>query len=173
LIWVKGSQFARVDLDQNGRVLPSVFFGRQRKEGVLSPFNAVVWLDHAEARIFLFGPSDPQRAGYHQAHQISSLPYRAGHIDAGHVHADPGYFVRIGKALEGFSKLLVLGPGSAKLEFISHLQQHAPELARGLVGVETIDYPISRDIAFVAARYFPTTPKGGRALSDALQAIPA
>ena len=50
--------------------------------------------------------------------------------------------------------LLIVGPGSAKLEFIRYLHAHDRALEANVVGVETVDHPSDGQIVAYAKKYF-------------------
>lgn len=117
-------------------------------------FHAVVWLDHARARVFSFNPTDVG-----EAHFLSHPPHRqvhhkSGTIGAGKSDEDKAYFHGIAKALDEAGEVLIVGPGGAKLHFIRHLHRHDPALEAKLVGVETVDHPTDHQIVAYARQYF-------------------
>ena len=109
---------------------------------------AVIFLDHQGARVrFLDGV------------ELSAVT--AAHIDLGELHDtfrvhDKSFAGGFGKARPDDSALfgalaqvclrcrrvLVVGPGSAKSEFVKYLSRNNPDaLARHVIGVETADHP--------------------------------
>lgn len=116
-------------------------------------FHAVVWLDHAEARIFQFSRDEVEKLTvhghkHHLHHKASSV---AG---SGREPADLAFYTEIGHRLDGSGEILVLGPGAAKLEFIRHVHKTMPLLEPGIVGVETVDHPTDGQIVAYARKYF-------------------
>jgi NADH dehydrogenase FAD-containing subunit len=51
-------------------------------------------------------------------------------------------------------EILVIGPGSAKLELIKHAHHHDPKIAANIVGVETVDHPSDKEILAYARKFF-------------------
>jgi len=51
-------------------------------------------------------------------------------------------------------EILILGPGSAKLELIKHAHHHDIKIAEKIVGVETVDHPADKEILAYARVFF-------------------
>jgi hypothetical protein len=60
----------------------------------------------------------------------------------------------VAQALDGFSEVLVMGPSTAKLEFVKYAQEHDKALAPKIVGVETVDHPTDAQIVAHVRKYF-------------------
>jgi hypothetical protein len=109
---------------------------------------AVVFLDHQGARVrFLDG--------------IDLASVTAAHIDLGELHDtfrvhdksfaggfgrakpdDTPLFGALAQVCLRCKRVLVVGPGSAKSEFVKYLSRNNPDaLARHVIGVETVDHP--------------------------------
>ena len=115
--------------------------------------HVAVWLDHHEARVFRisrdsFDESTLQR----DAHHVRRHPDR----NAAARHADDAkrFFHDIARALEHSDEVLVVGPSTAKLEFLKYLHAHDPKLEARVVGVETVDHPTDPQLAAFARSYF-------------------
>ena len=50
--------------------------------------------------------------------------------------------------------VLITGPANAKTELIKHIHQHAPQLMKIIVGVETVDHPSDAQLVAHARHYF-------------------
>ncbi len=118
----------------------------------MSHYHAVVWLDHAEARIFQFSREEAEKLTVH-GHK-HHLHHKAGKPGASKQAIDPGFFDAIAAALDGSSEILVLGPGNAKLEFIRYAHRAKPQLMARIIGVETVDHPTDGQIVAYARKYF-------------------
>lgn len=100
--------------------------------------HAVIWLDHHEAKIIQFNPDISETR--HLKH--------------------PGddrlkdFYHAIAKGVDGVNEVLVTGPGAAKDEFMKHIKQHDPDVARRVLGVETADHPSEGQILAHARQYF-------------------
>jgi stalled ribosome rescue protein Dom34 len=108
-----------------------------------TPTHAVVWLDHREAKVFLITADDVERERI-KAH----APHRQVHheVGSGHVRDDRRFFEKILAELEDVDAWLIAGPGEAKKEFDKYLDQHAEELKKKLLGVETMDHPTDGEL---------------------------
>lgn len=120
----------------------------------MSHYHAVVWLDHAQARILSFNPDDIEatRLLSHPAHR--QVHHKAGTIGAGKAEEDREFFQGITAALDKAGEVLIVGPGTAKLDLIRYLHRHDPALEPKIVGVETVDHPTDHQIVAYARHYF-------------------
>ena len=120
-------------------------------------FGAAVWIDHQEARIYHVaeGSSDEAtvKAPTHHLHRHPKGP------TAEHNHPDDlhHFFAAVAKALEGAEKILVVGPSTAKLQFLRFAHKHAPSVEEHVVGVETVDHPTDRQLVSHIKGYFDVT----------------
>ena len=113
-----------------------------------------VWLDHQEARLF---------AVAHDSVEESTLRIGAHHIRrhsdrnaarSEHPEDAKRFFRDVARSLDSADEVLVLGPSTAKLEFLRYLHAHDPKLKERVVGVETVDHPTDPQLAAYARRYF-------------------
>jgi stalled ribosome rescue protein Dom34 len=116
--------------------------------------HVTVWIDHAEARIF-----HVDAEGLDEASLLS--PHRHVHRHpkgptAEHNHPDDmhRFFQAVAHELEGAARVLVVGPSTAKLQFIRYAHKHAPSLEPHIAGVETVDHPTDRQIVAYSKTYF-------------------
>ncbi len=117
-------------------------------------YHAVVWLDHAEAHVMHFTSEDVEKFSAHASDRHPHLHHKRGSVGAGHQAGEPHYFDRIAALLAGVGEILVVGPGSAKLELVRHLDRHQPELGAKVLGVETVDHPTDAQVVAHARKYF-------------------
>jgi stalled ribosome rescue protein Dom34 len=116
--------------------------------------RAAVWLDHHEARIFhvdLDGFDERTlRAPTHHVHRHPKGPAE------GHTHpADERHFFDdLAKALGTADEILLMGPSTAKSQFLAYLRDHARNLAGKVVGVETDDHPTDAQIVAHVKSHF-------------------
>ncbi|MFI5298352.1 MAG: translational machinery protein [Polyangiales bacterium] len=117
--------------------------------------HAVVWIDHHQARLFSFAGDDVV-AGVVHAYQHHHHPE---HRKTDHVRPLPNakFLHDIVTSLAEASEILVVGPSSAKLEFLRFAHEHAPDLEKKIVGVETVDHPTDRQLVAYARHYFVKT----------------
>ena len=126
------------------------------------PTHAVVWIDHKEARVFHV---QPETVGHVQPEPIDETtilspqhlfhrhPKGRGEAKE-HPEDATRFFHEVARSLEGCDAVLIVGPSSAKLEFLKYVQDQAHELRAKVVGVETVDHPTDREIVGYARRYF-------------------
>jgi stalled ribosome rescue protein Dom34 len=113
------------------------------------PRHVAVWLDQREAHIFEIARdsagevkvhTEPRRVG---PHDVQVHPADAKH-----------YFHHLATALAGAEEILIVGPSTAKLHFLKWAHADAPEIAKRIVGVETVDHPTDGQLAAFARQYF-------------------
>src|SRR5690349_21624342 len=120
----------------------------------MSSQHFVVWMDHQEARIFGVEAGEVEVATSHAPrHHIHRHPKGA---TAEHNHPDDArrFFQDVVQALTGAEKILVVGPSTAKLQFLRYLHEHARSFEPHVVGLETVDHPTDAQLAAYAKRYF-------------------
>jgi stalled ribosome rescue protein Dom34 len=116
--------------------------------------HVAVWIDHHEARVFYVAPGafdeSTIRASNRHVHRHPNGP------DGPKAHPDDAhrFFHEVTKALEGAAEVLVVGPSTAKLQFIRYAQEHAQAVARAIVGIETVDHPTDPQLVAYARQYF-------------------
>jgi stalled ribosome rescue protein Dom34 len=119
-----------------------------------SPSHAIVWIDHAQARVILF---DRETSSTHVIHPEGGTPHlhhRANSVDDGHAAEDQHYLHAVGQALKDVDAALVAGPANAKLELLKHIARHDPLLMEKVSGMETADHPTDGQLLDHARRHF-------------------
>jgi stalled ribosome rescue protein Dom34 len=113
----------------------------------------VVWIDHHEARIFEVGPQ-----GLHsevvKAHPHPKHGRRIRQND--HAEGDVHFFHDVAGALTKIDEVLVVGPGTAKLQFLRWMHEHTPKVEHKVVAVESADHPTDGQLAAYVKAYFHT-----------------
>jgi stalled ribosome rescue protein Dom34 len=131
-------------------------------EDHLMPTHAVIWIDHKEARVFHV---QPETVGHVQPEPIDQTTILSPqHLIHRHPkgrgeakdHPDDAqrFFHEVARSLDGTDAVLIVGPSSAKLEFLRYVQDHDKRLEARVVGIETVDHPTDREIVAYAKRYF-------------------
>jgi stalled ribosome rescue protein Dom34 len=116
--------------------------------------HAVVWLDHLHAKVvdFTVGEQHVQmvhsESDHRQVHRKSGVPGSGKHAE------DRAFFDAIVAALGDARDVLLAGPGLAKQSFLKDVEHRHPQLARRVVGVETMDHPSVDELLATARRYF-------------------
>lgn len=123
-----------------------------------APTRAAVWLDHHEARIFhvdLDGFDERTlRAPVHHFHRHPRGPSER------HPHPDDEhrFFADLATALASADEILMLGPSTAKSEFLHYVQRHARGLSSKVQEVETVDHPTDAQIVAHVRSHFRIPP---------------
>jgi stalled ribosome rescue protein Dom34 len=114
--------------------------------------HAAVWIDHSEAKIFHVVGENFDVTVHHPHHHVR----RHSSVTAEHAHpADAQHFFHeVAHALADFDEVLVVGPGTAKLELIKHVHKHDHALEPKIIGVETVDHPTDGQLAAHVRQYF-------------------
>jgi len=60
----------------------------------------------------------------------------------------------VARAVDGSEEVLVVGPSSAKHEWVEYVHKHDRALEPKIVGVETVDHPTDRQLVAYAKKYF-------------------
>ena len=115
--------------------------------------HAVVWIDHHEAHIFHVHPGTTDETAVVAPHHIHRHPKGPG-VPTEHPEDAKHYFDGVVKALDGSEEVLVVGPSTAKLEFLRHVHDHDRAFASAIVGVETVDHPTDAQVVAYAKQYF-------------------
>lgn len=115
--------------------------------------NAVLWLDHHDAKIFHFDRDSYEAKTIESAHRhVRRHPSMTAQRD--HPADAQRYYHEVARAIEDAAQILVVGPATAKLEFIKHVHAHDRGLEGKIVGVETVDHPTDGQLLAYARRYF-------------------
>lgn len=121
--------------------------------GFMTYRHAVLWIDKQEAKIFrsegeTFSAPTIERPHHHVHRHPQHTAERSNTTEEQH------YYHEVARALEGAQGILVVGPATAKLEFIKHVHKHDHALTPKIVGVETVDHPTDGQLVAYARRYF-------------------
>lgn len=120
----------------------------------MSMNHAVIWIDHHEAHVIFFNSNESKteiiKTDSNQAH----LHHKRGSVGSGHAGTDTPYLHKVLQSVAKCKEILVVGPGSAKIELIKHAHQHDPSIAKQIVGVETVDHPTDGQLLAFAKKYF-------------------
>lgn len=116
--------------------------------------HVAVWIDHREARIFHIDPNhvDEETLKAHRPvhHQHPKGPEGA----QAHPEDDRKFFCAVARAIDAAMDILIVGPSTAKLQFIKYVHEHEHALLPKIVGVETVDHPTDGQIVAYAVKYF-------------------
>lgn len=116
-------------------------------------YHAIIWIDHREARIFHFNPTDVEGLVLHPDHPTKHIHHKANSIGSGHASPDHDYFHAVVESVADAGAVLITGPGIAKTELVKHIHLHEPSLASVIVGVEALDHPSEAQLVAYARKY--------------------
>lgn len=117
-------------------------------------FHAVVWIDHREARVFHFSPTELDKLVLHPHNPTRHIHHKANSIGSGHATEDQTFLHHVAEAISGAGAVLITGPGNAKTALLHHIKEHDPAIAKIVTGVETVDHPTDGELVAHARKYF-------------------
>ena len=116
--------------------------------------HAAIWIDHREAKIFHVDLQSFDEAKLQSpAHHFHRHPRGASEP---HEHPEDAvhFFKEVAHALADVTEVLLVGPSTAKLQFVRYLHQHDRALEAKIVGLETVDHPTDGQLVAYVKRYF-------------------
>ena len=116
--------------------------------------HAVIWIDHQEAHVMFLSENASEAEIIRSKSTHTHLHHKANEIGSGRLDLDSKYLHSVMQAVNESKEILILGPGSAKLELIKHAHQHDAKIAEKIVGVETVDHPSDKEILAHARKFF-------------------
>ncbi len=115
--------------------------------------HAAVWLDHQRAHVVRFNKEESESSDIHAKGGDKHLHHRSGTVGPGHAPENLHFYDAVAAALQGVAAILVMGPASAKLSFVKHVEAHHHGLAKAIAGVENADHPTDGEILAHARRW--------------------
>ena len=122
--------------------------------------HAIVWIDHAQARIILFDTDASSTSVVRPEGDTPHLHHKANSIDSGHLPENQDYLHAVGQAITAADAVLVTGPANAKLEFMKHLARHDPKLLDKVSAVQTVDHPTDGQLLELGRHHFRMVARG-------------
>jgi stalled ribosome rescue protein Dom34 len=120
-------------------------------------YHAVIWIDHREARVFHFSPSDVEKLVLHADNPSRHIHHKANSIGSGHAQPDQGYLRAVTESVSDAGAVLITGPANAKTELVEYIRLHDPKLTKVIAGVETVDHPSDAQLVAYARKYLVAT----------------
>jgi stalled ribosome rescue protein Dom34 len=120
----------------------------------MSSNHAVIWIDHKEAHVMFLSKDASEAEIIKSKSTHTHLHHKANEIGSGKLALDSKYLHAVMQSVNESKEILILGPGSAKLELIKHAHQHDAKIAEKIVGVETVDHPSDKEILAHARKFF-------------------
>jgi len=116
--------------------------------------HAVIWIDHQEAHVMFLSEDASEAEVIKSKSTHAHLHHKGGQVGSGRLALDSKYLHSVIQVVNESKEILILGPGSAKLELIKHAHQHDAKIAARIVGVETVDHPSDKEILAHARKFF-------------------
>ncbi len=121
--------------------------------------RAALWLDQSEARICRL---DPHELASASAPRLNSRQKQAEEWQSEH-STQRRFFDDIAALLKDTDQLLILGPSTTKLDFVSYLQRHNGLLESKIVAVETLAQASDSQLLAHVRHYFRSSGNAGDA----------
>jgi stalled ribosome rescue protein Dom34 len=116
-------------------------------------YHAVVWIDHREAKVFHFNPTDVDKLVIHPDNPTKHLHHKAGSVGSGHAAEDQNFLHAVAESIADAGAVLITGPAEAKNDLVKHIERHDPALRKLIAGVESVDHPSDAQLVAHARRY--------------------
>lgn len=117
--------------------------------------SLAMWITSDEARIFKFTPNGVE------SHRMHKHGPKHAHETQGRNHPQKGgdadhFFHEVAEHLgkEKADHWLIVGPGLAKTHFKGHVESHHAQLAKKIIGVESMDKATDGEITNFAHDFF-------------------
>lgn len=120
----------------------------------MSLSHVVIWIDHQEAHVIHFNADASESEIITTKSKHTHVHQKGGVLGSGHSTSDQSYLHEVIHAVSEANEILVVGPGSAKLELLKHVSKHDAKVSERIVGVETVDHPSDRQLLAYAKKYF-------------------
>ncbi|MEI6473985.1 MAG: hypothetical protein WCO75_01195 [Planctomycetota bacterium] len=141
---------------------------------------AVIFVDHQGARVrFLDGPDLAAVTAAHLDIDALHNKFRVrdnslvGGFGRSHPDETP-LFAKLSHVVLRCGKVLVVGPGSTKNEFVSHLERNHPgAMSKHIIGVRTVDHPTDGQLVALARTAFAEAIEAGQLHSTPVQSAQA
>jgi stalled ribosome rescue protein Dom34 len=108
--------------------------------------HVAVWIDHKDGTETL--STVAPRTPHHDKHPDGPEGRKEHPDDA------KRFFDEVARTVDDGDKLLLVGPASAKLEFMRYLHSHERALEPKVVAVETVDHPTDGQFVAYAKSFF-------------------
>lgn len=110
----------------------------------------VVFIDHDHAHIYSLGQDAAKNVNLTK-HEVR---HHTSH-DAAKKKDSSALYHDVAAQLKAATEVLVIGHGTAKDQFVHHVKDHHhQDLAKKIVGVETVDNPTDNQVMALARKFF-------------------
>lgn len=116
--------------------------------------HSVIWIDHQEAHVIYFNLTASESEVIKTRSTHKNIHHKSGNVSGAHAGPDEHYLHEVIQAVKESKEILIVGPGSAKLELMKHASKHDHLTAEKVVGIETVDHPTDGQLLAYAKKYF-------------------
>jgi len=120
----------------------------------MSISHLIVWMDHHEAHVIHFNAHESEQQVVKTVSKHPHLYHKRGEFGSGKAPFDGTYFHDVTKAIMDAQEVLIVGPGSAKLQLVKEIHKTHPKLVDRIMGIETVDHPTDPQLLAYAKHYF-------------------
>jgi stalled ribosome rescue protein Dom34 len=115
-------------------------------------YHAVVWIDHARARVFHFNVEEADKTAIRPDHAVRDIHH--GEKRTGHrVAEDQAFLERVAGAIADAGAILIVGPAQEKDAFAKFLAEKHPTIRTHVEAVESADHPTDGELLDHARRF--------------------
>ena len=116
--------------------------------------HTLVWIDHQQARVFQFTPTQDEHLIVRSTHPHQHLHHKANSTDSGHVKVDDAFLKQVLHAIATTESLLICGPANARHELAAYIRRTDPRLSACIRGVEPLDHPTDGELLKLGRKFF-------------------
>ena len=120
----------------------------------MSHYHAIVWIDHREAKVFHFNPTEVDKLVIHPDHPTKNIHHKANTVGSGHASPNHEFLHAVAESIADAGAVLIAGPANTKDQLVAHIEQHDPKLKALIKAVETVDHPSDGQLIAHARKYF-------------------
>ena len=120
-------------------------------------YHAAIWIDHREARVFHFSPTDVETLVRHPDNPTRHIHHKANSIGSGHASTSPEFLGAVAESVADAGSVLITGPAGAKTELVEFIRLKDSKLSKVIAGVETVDHPTDAQLVAYARKYLKAT----------------
>jgi stalled ribosome rescue protein Dom34 len=117
-------------------------------------YHAIVWIDHQQAKIFEVDATDVERSTVRSSHPHQHIHHKANSGDSGHAAVEKPFLKEVTEALSHAGAIVIAGPANAKKELATYIEANAPEVAKRISAIETMDHPTDGALVAFARKFF-------------------
>jgi len=89
-------------------------------------YHATIWIDHREARVFPFSPTDVETLVLQPDNPTRHIHHKANSIGSGHASTSPDYLRLVAESVSDAGSVLFTGAANAKTELVEFIRLHDP-----------------------------------------------